>query len=104
MLAILARLAAATIFVTFITGSAQAGRMSEIYTMTNESVEFELGLFQDDGLITITGHKFVAAQSAEGLAVETKVLKGYSSEVLYTCVTQFKKTPTFFKENGSDCK
>lgn len=103
MLATFARLAAATIFLTFITRTAEAGRMKEIYTITNESVEFELGLFQDDGFITITGHKFVTPVNEGGLAVETKVMKGYSSEVLYTCVTEFVKTPTFFKEVETTC-
>ncbi len=104
MLATIARIAAATIFLTFITRSAEAGRMKEIYTVTNESVEFELGLFQDDGFITITGHKFVDPANADGIAVETKVMKGYSSQVLYTCVTEFVKTPTFFKEVGTTCE
>lgn len=104
MLANIARLAAATIFLTMITRSAEAGRMKEIYTITNESVEFELGLFQDDGLITITGHKFVTPANEGGLAVATKVMKGYSSQVLYTCVTEFVKTATFFKEIETVCE
>lgn len=104
MLANLARLAAATIFLSFITHSAEAGRLKEIYTVTNESVELELGLFQDDGFISITGHKFVTPANEGGLAVETKVMKGYSSQVLYTCVTEFVKTETFYKEVETTCE
>ena len=84
-------------------GSVEAGRMKEIYTMTNEAVELELGLYQDQGLITITGHKFANAESADGIAVETKIIANTNGKVLYTCVTQFEKTERFFRDYKTTC-
>ena len=83
----------------FVSAPAFAGKMKEIYTMTNESVYEALGF--DEGIASIEGHKFVSVAGAD-LAVQTTV-RVYDGKS-YTCVTTFVDSEYFYQVNYTTCK
>lgn len=83
----------------FVSAPAFAGKMKEIYTMTNESVLETLGF--DEGIMNVEGHKFVSVAGAD-LAVQTTV-RGYNGKS-YTCVTTFVDSEYFYQVNYTTCK
>ncbi|WP_374077847.1 hypothetical protein [Bdellovibrio bacteriovorus] len=81
-----------------------AGKMKEIWWMTNESVLETLGF--DEGTVAIENHKFVQVEGAD-LAIQTTVRGFYrvnGSVPTYQCVTAFVKTNDFYDVLKTECK
>lgn len=81
-----------------------AGKMKEIYTMTEESVLGELGF--DESIVKIEGWEFVKVEGAD-LAVSTYVRMYYSMDSApagFDCLTTFKKTGDSFDVIDTQCK
>lgn len=76
-----------------------AGKMKEIWSMTNESVLSTLGMEED--YVTISGYKFTEIEGAD-LAVETSV-KGTYTPHYYECVTTFRKNADFYSVIVTAC-
>lgn len=94
------------VFALLAASPAMAGRMDEIVIMTLESVESTLGLAGSPEFpFTVTYQDFTKAAPGRDLAVKTEIVvpnqDGTNQE--WTCVTQFVKTPTFFKVSETDC-
>lgn len=83
----------------FLSLPAFAGKMKEIYSMTNESVLEALS--EEEGITSVDGHKFVSVPGAD-LAVQTTAhgLNGKS----FTCVTTFLDSGYFYQVNYTTCK
>lgn len=80
-----------------------AGKMKEIYTMTQESILDELGF--DENVVKIEGWQFVNAPGAD-LAVSTYVRMYYSREAApagFDCLTTFKKVESGFDVLKTKC-
>ncbi|WP_374076382.1 hypothetical protein [Bdellovibrio bacteriovorus] len=94
------------VFALLAASPAMAGRMDEIVIMTLESVEETLGLPSSSEFpFTVTSQDFTKAAPSRDLAVKTELFvtneNGTNQE--WTCVTQFVKTPKFFKVSETDC-
>ena len=90
---------ALSLVVLLLTAQSEAGRMKEIFIMTNESVALELGFDEEE--LSIFGHRFVTAANAD-LAIQTQVTLSEANKT-WTCLTTYKKTETFFEELGTVC-
>lgn len=90
-------------FVIFASVPAFAGKMKEIYTMTQESVMEHLGF--DENIIKIEGFDFIQVEGAD-LAVLTNVRSYYSVEeapASFDCVTTFAKSATGYEVVKTKC-
>lgn len=84
----------------FVSAPAFAGKMKEIYTMTNESVLETLGFYED--IAAVEGHKFLTIEG-EDLAIQTTV-RGYYGNATYTCLTTFVKSEGFYDVKKTVCE
>ncbi|XGC81453.1 hypothetical protein ACES2L_03015 [Bdellovibrio bacteriovorus] len=76
-----------------------AGKMKEIWWMTNESVLQTLGF--DEETVNVQGHKFVTVEGAD-LAIATEV-RGYYARVTFKCLTTFKAANGFYEVIKTEC-
>lgn len=83
-----------------VSSSAHAGKMKEIYIMTTDSILETFGF--DESMVQIDDYHFVQVEG-EDLAVQTTV-RVYYTRAVYTCVTTFKKTETFFAVKKLRCE
>lgn len=93
----------AAALVVFAVTPAFAGKMKEIFTMTEESVMDTLGF--DEDVIRIEDASFTQVQGAD-LAVKTLARMYYSRQnapASFDCVTTFKKTETFYSVIKTVC-
>lgn len=83
---------------------ASAGKMKEIWQMTNDSVLETLGF--DEEIVAVEGHKFLQLEN-EDLAVQTTVRGYYRSRgvvPMFQCVTTFVKSENFFDVKKTTCE
>ncbi|UOF00481.1 hypothetical protein ACES2L_15815 [Bdellovibrio bacteriovorus] len=92
------------IFILLIGSTAMAGRVDEIGIMAMEDAEFTLGLnaFMN---YEVTYQDFTTPEKEHDLAVKTEITlnKVDGTKHVWTCVTQFVKTPKFFEITKTDC-
>lgn len=89
--------------VIFASVPAFAGKMKEIYIMTQESVLDHLGF--DESVIKIEGLEFIQVEGAD-LAVLTNAVMYYSVKdvpAAFQCVTTFVETATFYEVVKTKC-
>lgn len=94
------------VFALLAASPAFAGRIDEIQIMTTEDVEFTLNLWnRPEVSYEITYQNFTAPTAGHDLAVETKLVTKDPNQgnQEWTCVTQFVKTPRFFKISKTVC-
>lgn len=80
-----------------------AGKMKEIWSMTNESVLETLGF--NEGVVSIEYYQFVQIEGVD-LAVETSVRTNFGDNgryPTYECLTTFVKTNDFYKVLKTKC-
>lgn len=80
-----------------------AGKMKEIWSMTQESVLDTLGFNED--VVKIEGFQFIQVQDAD-LAVQTDVVMYYSRDAApaaFECVTKFSKHGDSYDVIGTQC-
>lgn len=90
-------------FVVLASSPAFAGKMKEIYTMTQESVLDVLGF--DESVVQFEGLEFVKVEGAE-LAVSTNVRMYYSmanAPAGFKCLTTFVKAGNFYDVEKTSC-
>ncbi len=90
------------IAVLLFSGPTFAGKMKEIWALTNESVLATLGLEED--YVQISGYKII--QTGEGeFAVHTK-LENFAGDIKseYQCVTNFRNEVDSFSVVESSCQ
>lgn len=88
-------------FILFLSSSsAFAGDMGEISWMAIEAALVELK--QDYPSVEVLNQSFTEAEPAASLATKTVfAVQGESQK--WTCVSQFVKTPEFFKVSKTEC-
>lgn len=89
--------------VIFASIPAFAGKMKEIYIMTEESVMDHLGF--DESVIKIEGFQIIPLEGAD-LAVRTSAVMYYSiseAPAYFNCVTTFAKAGDFFEVVKTKC-
>lgn len=94
------------VFVLLLGSTAHAGKIDEILIMTDESIQQTLGLYEP-GAYEVTDQDFTKAAAERDLAIKTELieLRGpRNAAQQWTCVTQFVKTPKFFKVSETECK
>lgn len=93
----------AALLVLSVAPASYAGKMKEIWSMTNESVLETLGF--DEGVVSIERYQFVQIEGAD-LAVETSVRANFGdngSYPTYECLTTFVKTSDFYQVLKTKC-
>ena len=93
------------IFALLAGSTAHAGRMDEILIMTDESIQQTLGLYEA-GAYQVTSQDFTKAAPERDLAIKTELIlrsEPRNAAQQWTCVTQFVKTPKFFKVSETEC-
>lgn len=95
------------VFIVLASSIAHAGRMDEILIMTEESIQQTLNLQNPDVVYQIMEQDFTKAAPERDLAIRSDLLvltEAKNSTQQWTCVTQFVKTPRFFKVSETECK
>lgn len=92
------------VFILLIGSTAFAGRVDEIGIMAMEDSEFTLGLNASMNY-EMTYQNFTTPLQGMDLAVKTEftVQNSDGTKQVWTCVTQFVKTPKFFNISKTDC-
>lgn len=92
------------ILIAFITIPAWAGRMKEVYIMTQESVLNTLGY--DETVAVVEDLKFVKIENVD-LSVQSTVRvtsSVFEKAPAYSCITLFEKTSDLFQVIKSQCR
>jgi hypothetical protein len=91
-------------FTLFIALPAFAGRMKEVYILTQESVLETLGY--DDTVAVVEDLKFVKIENVD-LSVQSKVrvtASVFDRAPTYSCITLLQKSEAFFEVIRSECR
>jgi hypothetical protein len=95
------------VFVLLLGSTAWASRMDDILIMTEESIQYAIRVNDPNMTYEIIAQDFTKAAAERDLAIKTDlhVTNGARNRTeQWTCVTQFVKTPKFFKVSETDCK